>query len=86
MTIQQLTDVDKRALTEVIDQGVAVTSDIKVQRDGLRDAVKDVAARLGLKPKVINQAIRAQYKRNLSEIQDDVDLISQLLSAAGQQQ
>lgn len=78
-----LTPDDKTKLQEVVDAGVAMLRDFDVQKEGLKATVTDLAEQLDIKPKLINDAIRAIYKGNIEDLEDNLGLVKSIMVAAG---
>ena len=81
MTTFSSTDVDK--LKRIVTEGIQVNQEIDTLRDGLRDTVKAIAEEIGVKPAVLNKAIRVAYKAELGKQRDEFDELESILSATG---
>ena len=81
--MRSLTTEEKAMLKHVLEEGINTLQHIQEMRDSLKEDVKAVAENLDVKPAVINKAIRAAYKRNLSEMQNSLTDVEELLIAAG---
>jgi len=81
MTTFSSTDVDK--LKRIVTEGIQVNQEIDTLRDGLRDTVKAIAEEIGVKPAVLNKAIRVAYKAELGKQRDEFDELESILNATG---
>ena len=70
-------DVEK--LRETVRQGVIVLRELEDLKGGLNDTVKAVAETLGVKPSLINKAIRTEYKSDLEEKRDEFSDLEEVL-------
>ena len=52
-------------------------------KSGLRDTVKAVAEELELKPAMINKAITIAHKDNYKAVNENMDIVESILTAAG---
>lgn len=77
------TQDDLAKLKETIKQGVKIQRELEDLRYGLKDTVKNVADILGVKPKLINAAIRASYKENIEEKRAEVSDLEEILEITG---
>ncbi len=66
MTTPTFSNEDVKKLRRVVEEGVKVLQEVDDLKSGLRDTVKAVAEELGVKPKLINKAIKTDYKATLS--------------------
>lgn len=74
---------DKAKIKNIIEVGVRTSQEIADLRAGLSESVKELAAELEIKPAVINKAIRVAFKSSVSSLQDEVDVVEEILHAAG---
>ena len=81
MTTFSSTDVDK--LKRIVTEGIQVNQEIDTLREGLRDTVKAIAEEIGVKPAVLNKAIRVAYKAELGKQRDEFDELESILTATG---
>lgn len=84
MTTFSSTDVDK--LKRIVTEGIQVNQEIDTLREGLRDTVKAIAEEIGVKPSVLNKAIRVAYKAEMGKQRDEFDELESILTAAGRDQ
>ena len=87
MSIGSLSESDKLKVKELINQGVAVTSDVETLKEGLKETVDTIAAELEIKKAVLNKAIRVAYKMQenrdaIADGRDELDEIEEILMIA----
>ena len=78
-----LTPEDAKKLKRVIDEGLKITQEVEDLKGSFKDTVKAVAEELGLKPAVINKAIRVAFKASLEAEKENVNEVEIVLAAAG---
>lgn len=83
MALDALNNHDKTKLNQFMDQGLAVLQEIADLRDGLRDTAKNLAEELGVKPKVLNNALRAAFKSTLEDQKEELDQVESVLVNTG---
>jgi DNA-binding MarR family transcriptional regulator len=81
--MRQYTDAEKAKLKEIVNTGVQIMDDISNLKEGLSDTVKAISEELDLKPAALNRAIRSAYKADIEEKRNQVDLVEEILLAAG---
>lgn len=74
---------DKAKIKNLIEVGIRTTQEIQDLKDGLKETVKEVAEEIGVKPAVLNKAIRVAFKSSVSNLQTEVDTVEEILHAAG---
>ena len=74
-------DVDK--LKVLLQEGVHVMTEVETLNEGLRDTVKEIAEEMGIKPAVLNKAIKTAHKGKLHEARDDFDTLETILEVVG---
>lgn len=87
MSLDSLTDDQKEKISDMLEAGEKVLEEVDTLKDGLKDAVKNLAEELDVKPSVINKAIRLSYKnRNsnaIEEAQSEMTDVEVILNAGG---
>lgn len=78
-----LTPEDAKKLKRVIDEGLQVTQEIEDLKGGFKDTVKAVSEELGLKPAIVNKAIRVAYKASLEAEKESVNDVEEVLALVG---
>jgi len=75
------TDIDK--LKRIVQEGIHVTEEVNTLKEGLRDTVKAVAEEMGIKPAVLNKAIRIAHKAEFAKNREEFDELEQILQSVG---
>ena len=81
MTAYSSEDVDK--LKRIVQEGIHVTQEVDTLKEGLRDTVKAVAEELGIKPSVLNKAIRIAYKAKEGKNREEFEELEAILESVG---
>jgi DNA-binding MarR family transcriptional regulator len=58
----QFDSEQKAKLTQIINEGMGVMSEVEALNEGLNDTVKSIAEELQIKPSVLKKAIRIAHK------------------------
>ena len=74
-------DIEK--LKTLIKEGIQVSQEVETLNEGLRDTVKHIAEEMGIKPAIINKAIKVAYKGELHKHRDDFDTRETILESVG---
>ena len=83
MSNRVFTTEQTNKLTQIINEGMAVMSEIETLTGGLNDTVKAVAEELEIKPNILKIAIRLAHKSEFGREQDDHELLEQILTQVG---
>jgi hypothetical protein len=83
MSNRVFTTEQTNKLTQIINEGMAVMSEIETLTGGLNDTVKAVAEELEIKPNILKKAIRLAHKSEFGREQDDHELLEQILTQVG---
>jgi len=81
MTTFSPEDVNK--LKTLVTEGIHVTQEVETLREGLRDTVKAIAEEMGIKPAVLNKAIRIAYKQEMGKAREEFDELETILESVG---
>lgn len=73
----------KAKLTQIINEGMAVLTEIEDLNAGLNDTVKAIAEELEVKPAILKKAIKIAQKSKLGETNDDHETLNDILSTVG---
>ena len=73
----------KSKLTQLVNEGIAVLSEIEDLSAGLNDTVKAVAEELEIKPAILKKAIKIAQKSKLSETNQDHETLQDILETVG---
>lgn len=74
-------DVNK--LKTLVKEGIQVTEEVSTLKEGLRDTVKHIAEELGVKPSVLNKAIKIAHKAEFDKAREEFDELESILEATG---
>lgn len=78
-----ITDSEKTKIKKFIDESLRIFQEVEDLKGGLSDLGKVLAEELGIKPAQLNSAARAAYKSSLEDAKENIDVIEELLIAAG---
>ena len=70
---------EKAKLIKLFEQGTQVLQESEDLRAGLRDTIKFTGEELGIKPAVLNKAIKIAHKHSLSEERNTFEDIETIL-------
>ena len=70
-------------LTQIINEGIQVTSEIETLTGGLNDTIKAIAEELEIKPGILKKAIKLAHKAEFGREQQDHELLEQILTQVG---
>jgi len=74
---------EQAKITQIINEGMQVMTEVASLNEGLNDTVKAVAEELDVKPSVLKKAIRVAHKCELQKTQEEQELLETLLETAG---
>ena len=74
---------EKQKLERLVNEGAQVMQEVEDLNTGLKDTVKAVAEELELKPAMINKAITIAHKDNYKAVNENMDIVESILTAAG---
>jgi len=74
---------EKAKVTQIINEGMQVLTEVQSLNEGLNDTVKAVAEELDIKPSVLKKAIKVAHKCELQKTQEEQELLETLLELAG---
>ena len=74
---------EKAKLERLVNEGATVLREIEDLSTGLKETVKAVAEELELKPAMINKAITIAHKDNYKSVNENMDIVESILTAAG---
>ena len=74
---------DVTKLKQLVEQGIQVSQEVEMLKDGLKDTVKAVAEELNIKPAVLNKAIRIAYKAEMGKTREDFEELESILESVG---
>jgi DNA-binding MarR family transcriptional regulator len=73
----------KAKLNQIINEGMAVLTEIEDLNAGLNDTVKAIAEELEVKPAILKKAIKIAQKSKLGETNDDHETLNDILETVG---
>jgi len=74
---------DKARLTQLLEEGDKVLSDVEVLKDGLKDTVSSISEEFDIPKRALNKAIRAYHKRNFQDDKEAVSEVEEILNITG---
>jgi hypothetical protein len=74
---------EKLKLTQIINEGLAVTQEIETLQGGLTDTIKAIAEELEIKPSVLKKAIKVAHKSRLGETNQENEVLNTILETVG---
>ena len=83
MTTRVFTAEQTNKLTQIINEGIQVTSEIETLSGGLNDTIKAIAEELEIKPGILKKAIKLAHKSEFGREQQDHELLEQILVQVG---
>jgi hypothetical protein len=83
MSDRVFTSEQTNKLTQIINEGIGVMSEIETLTGGLNDTVKAVAEELEIKPSILKKAIKLAHKSEFGREQQDHELLEQILVQVG---
>jgi len=70
-------------LTQLVNEGIAVLTEIEDLNAGLSDTVKAIAEELQIKPAILKKAIKIAQKSKLGETNQDHETLTDILETVG---
>ena len=70
-------------LTQIINEGIQVTSEIETLTGGLNDTIKAIAEELEIKPGILKKAIKLAHKAEFGKAKQDHELLETILETVG---
>lgn len=70
-------------LTQLLDEGDRVLSDITTLRESLKDTVASISEDYDIPKRSLNKAIRAYHKQNFNDDKESVSEIEEILTLTG---
>lgn len=83
MSDRVFTSEQTKKLTQIINEGIGVMSEIETLTGGLNDTVKAIAEELEIKPSILKKAIKLAHKSEFGREQQDHELLEQILVQVG---
>ena len=79
----QFDSESKAKLTQIINEGMQVMSEVEALNAGLSDTIKAIGEELQIKPSVLKKAIRIAHKASYAAEKEDQELLEEILTTAG---
>ena len=73
----------KAKLTQLINEGMGVLTEVEVLNEGLNDTIKSVAEELQVKPSILKKAVKIAHKSKFGETQQDHEELTTILETVG---
>ena len=73
----------KTKLSQIINEGMQVMSEVEALNAGLSDTIKAIGEELQIKPSVLKKAIRIAHKASYAAEKEDQELLEEILTTAG---
>ena len=73
----------KAKLTQLVNEGITVLTEIEDLNAGLRDTVKAVAEELQVKPSILKKAIKVAQKSTFTDTNQDHETLTDILETVG---
>jgi transposase-like protein len=83
MTTRDYTSEQKAKLTQLINEGITVLTEVEDLNSGLSDTIKAVAEELEIKPGLLKRAIKIAQKSRLTDTNADHDELNNILETVG---
>jgi DNA-binding MarR family transcriptional regulator len=83
MSSRMFSAEQKAKLNQIINEGMAVLTEIEDLNAGLNDTVKAIAEELEVKPAILKKAIKIAQKSKLGETNDDHETLNDILTTVG---
>ena len=73
----------KAKLTQLVNEGITVLTEIEDLNAGLSDTVKAVAEELQVKPSILKKAIKVAQKSTFTDTNQDHETLTDILETVG---
>lgn len=73
----------KIKLTQLVNEGIQVLSEIETLNEGLNDTIKAVAEELEIKPALLKKAIKLAQKSKFTDHKKDYEELEAILETVG---
>ena len=83
MSTRVYSNEQKLKLTQIMNEGIAVLTEIEDLNAGLNDTIKAVAEEMEIKPAILKKAIKIAQKSKLGETNQDHDELNTILETVG---
>ena len=83
MTTRMFSNEQRAKLTQIFNEGIAVLQEIEDLSAGLNDTIKAIAEELEIKPATLKKAIKIAQKSKLSETNNEMEELNEILETVG---
>lgn len=83
MSDRMFSSEQKAKLTQIMNEGIAVLTEIEDLNAGLSDTIKAIAEEMEIKPAILKKAIKIAQKSKLGETNQDHDDLNTILETVG---
>lgn len=83
MTQRMFSAEAKAKLSQLVNEGISVMSEVQTLQEGLNDTIKAVAEELEIKPAILKKAIRIAQKSKLTDTNRDHQELVDILETVG---
>lgn len=83
MSTRVYSSEQRAKLTQLVNEGITVLTEIEDLNAGLSDTIKAVAEELEIKPSLIKKAIKIAQKSKLTDTNADHDELNNILETVG---
>jgi hypothetical protein len=83
MSSRMFSSEQKAKLTQIINEGIQVMTEIDDLNAGLNDTIKAVAEEMEIKPAILKRAIKIAAKSKLNETNKDNEELNTILETVG---
>lgn len=83
MSARMFSSEQKAKLTQLVNEGIQVLTEVEDLSAGLNDTIKAVAEELELKPALLKKAIKIAQKSKFGETNQDHETVQDILETVG---
>jgi len=73
----------KAKLTQLINEGMGVLTEVETLNEGLNETIKAIAEELQVKPSILKKAVKIAHKAKFGEAQADHEELTTILETVG---
>jgi len=83
MSARMFSSEQKAKLTQLVNEGIQVLTEVEDLSAGLNDTIKAVAEELEIKPALLKKAIKIAQKSKFGETNQDHETVQDILETVG---
>lgn len=83
MSSRMFSNEQRAKLTQIMNEGIAVLTEIEDLNTGLNETVKAIAEEMEIKPAILKKAIKIAQKSRLGETNQDHEELNTILETVG---